>query len=90
MPEIFSYWLQGGRIDVGFLGAAQIDRYGNLNTTVIGSYRRADGAACRAPAAHPRSRCGVEQVFVMLPPPRRARSSAGSTFTTSLGATFAW
>lgn len=38
VPEIFAYWLQGGRIDVGFLGAAQIDRYGNLNTTVIGDY----------------------------------------------------
>jgi glutaconate CoA-transferase subunit B len=38
VPEIFNYWLQGGRIDVGFLGAAQIDRQGNLNSTVIGSY----------------------------------------------------
>jgi glutaconate CoA-transferase subunit B len=38
-PEIFRYWLQGGRIDVGFLGAAQIDRYANINTTVIGEYR---------------------------------------------------
>jgi len=38
VPEIFNYWLQGGRIDVGFLGAAQIDRFGNLNSTVIGSY----------------------------------------------------
>jgi glutaconate CoA-transferase subunit B len=38
VPEIFNYWLQGGRIDVGFLGAAQIDRHGNLNSTVIGSY----------------------------------------------------
>jgi glutaconate CoA-transferase, subunit B len=37
-PEIFRYWLQGGRIDVGFLGAAQIDRYANINTTVIGDY----------------------------------------------------
>src|SRR2546429_4912323 len=36
LPEIFSYWLQAGRIDVGFLGAAQIDRFGDLNTTVIG------------------------------------------------------
>jgi glutaconate CoA-transferase, subunit B len=36
VPEIFRYWLQGGRIDMGFLGAAQIDRFGNLNTTVIG------------------------------------------------------
>jgi len=39
-PEIFRYWLQGGRIDVGFLGAAQIDRFANINTTVIGPYGR--------------------------------------------------
>src|SRR5437773_4998452 len=38
VPEIFAYWLQAERIDVGFLGAAQIDRYGNLNSTVIGDY----------------------------------------------------
>jgi glutaconate CoA-transferase subunit B len=36
VPEMFNYWLQPGRIDVGFLGAAQIDRYANINTTVIG------------------------------------------------------
>jgi glutaconate CoA-transferase subunit B len=36
VPEIFNYWLQPGRIEVGFLGAAQIDRYANINTTVIG------------------------------------------------------
>src|SRR3984893_16226906 len=40
VPEIFNYWLQPGRIDVGFLGAAQIDRFGNINTTVVGDYRR--------------------------------------------------
>lgn len=39
VPEIFRYWLQGGRVDIGFLGAAQIDRFANLNTTVIGDYR---------------------------------------------------
>lgn len=38
VPEIFNYWLQAGRIDVGFLGAAQIDRHANLNTTVVGDY----------------------------------------------------
>src|ERR1044072_503472 len=38
VPEIFRYWLQGGRITVGFLSGAQVDRYGNLNSTVIGSY----------------------------------------------------
>src|SRR5438876_5975943 len=38
VPEIFSYWLQGGRIEMGFLGAAQIDRFANINSTVIGDY----------------------------------------------------
>ncbi len=36
--EIFQYWLQGGRINIGFLGAAQLDKFGNINTTVIGDY----------------------------------------------------
>ncbi len=36
VPEVFNYWLQPGRIDVGFLGAAQIDRFANINTTVVG------------------------------------------------------
>ena len=47
-PEIFRYWLQGGRIDVGFLGAAQIDRFANINTTVIGPY---DKPKVRLPGA---------------------------------------
>lgn len=38
VPEMFQYWLQGGRISVGFLGGAQVDRFGNLNSTVIGDY----------------------------------------------------
>ena len=38
VPEMFAYWLQGGKIDLGFLGAAQIDRFANINTTVIGPY----------------------------------------------------
>jgi glutaconate CoA-transferase subunit B len=40
VTEFFSYWLQGGRIDMTFLGTAQIDRFGNLNTTVTGNYER--------------------------------------------------
>jgi glutaconate CoA-transferase subunit B len=36
VPEVFNYWLQSGRVDVGFLSAAQIDRYANINTTVVG------------------------------------------------------
>src|SRR5262244_1427871 len=47
-PEIFRYWLQGGRVDVGFLGAAQIDRFANINTTVIGDYKK---PATRLPGA---------------------------------------
>jgi glutaconate CoA-transferase, subunit B len=39
-PEIFRYWLQGGRIDIGFLGAAQLDRFANINTTIVGSYAK--------------------------------------------------
>lgn len=40
VPEMFRYWLMGGRISIGFLGAAQIDRFGNINTTVIGDYHK--------------------------------------------------
>jgi glutaconate CoA-transferase, subunit B len=40
VPEMFRYWLQGGRISIGFLGGAQIDRFANLNTTVVGPYER--------------------------------------------------
>lgn len=46
--EVFRYWLQGGRVDVGFLGAAQIDRFANINTTVIGDY---DEPKVRLPGA---------------------------------------
>ena len=48
VPEMFNYWVGGGRIDVGFLGAAQIDRNGNLNSTVIGGY---DEPKVRLPGA---------------------------------------
>jgi glutaconate CoA-transferase subunit B len=48
VPEIFNYWLQPGRIDVGMLGAAQVDRFGNLNSTVIGTY---DEPAVRLPGS---------------------------------------
>ena len=54
LPEVFSYYLQAGRVDVGFLGAAQVDRYGNINSTVIGSYD-APRHACPALAAHLKS-----------------------------------
>jgi glutaconate CoA-transferase subunit B len=94
VPEMFAYWLQGGRIDVGFLGAAQIDRFANLNSTVIGDY------------AHPKVRLpggggapeiarSCREVYVMLRHTPRAfveeldfRSSIGdrvSVVVTDLG-----
>jgi len=66
VPEIFNYWLQPGRIDIGFLGAAQLDRYGNINTTVIGpSY---DSPAVRLPGAGgaPEIAAACKEVAVVL------------------------
>ena len=65
VPEIFSYWLQGGRVDVGFLGAAQIDRFANLNSTVIGGY---DEPKVRLPGAGgaPEIAACCRETFVML------------------------
>jgi glutaconate CoA-transferase, subunit B len=65
VPEMFAYWLQGERIDVGFLGAAQIDRHGNLNSTVIGDY---DRPKVRLPGGGgaPEIATSVRDVFVML------------------------
>src|SRR5690348_14488038 len=83
VPEMFAYWLQGGRIDVGFLGAAQIDRHGNLNSTVIGDYAH---PKVRLPGGGgaPEIATGVEDVFVLLRQTRRAFVER-LDFTTSLG-----
>jgi glutaconate CoA-transferase, subunit B len=94
VPEIFAYWLQAGRIDVGFLSAAQIDRHGNLNSTVIGPY---DNPVVRLPGAGgaPEIATSAKEVFVMLRQSLRTfvseldfRTSAGgsvSTVVTDLG-----
>jgi glutaconate CoA-transferase subunit B len=94
VPEIFAYWLQGGRIDVGFLGAAQIDRHGNLNSTVIGEY---DRPSVRLPGGGgaPEIARHCREIFVMLRQSSRSfveqldfLSSAGdrvSTVVTDLG-----
>ena len=65
VPEIFAYWLQGGRIDVGFLGAAQIDGFGNLNSTVIGDY---DRPRVRLPGGGgaPEIAAACKETYVML------------------------
>lgn len=71
VPEIFRYWLQGGRIDVGFLGAAQVDRYGTINTTVIGDY---DRPTVRLPGAGgaPEIATLAGEVFIILRHGKRA------------------
>jgi glutaconate CoA-transferase subunit B len=65
VAEMFAYWLQSGRIDVGFLGAAQIDRSGNLNSTVIGDYA---SPKVRLPGGGgaPEIATSVADVFVIL------------------------
>jgi glutaconate CoA-transferase subunit B len=71
VPEIFNYWLQPGRIDVGFLGAAQLDRFANINTTVIGPY---DNPAVRLPGAGgaPEIAASCGEVIVIVRQTRRA------------------
>jgi glutaconate CoA-transferase subunit B len=64
-PEIFRYWLQGGRVDVGFLGAAQIDRFANINTTVIGDYRKPATRLPGAGGAPEIASCAGEVVLVL-------------------------
>jgi glutaconate CoA-transferase subunit B len=83
VPEMFRYWLQGGRIKVGFLGGAQIDKYANLNTTVVGAY---DKPKVRLPggggAPEIATSCG--EIFIIM-----AQSKRGLVdrldFVTSIG-----
>jgi glutaconate CoA-transferase, subunit B len=83
LPEIFNYWLQPGRVDVGFLTAAQIDRFGNLNTTVIGNY---DSPQVRLPGAGGASEIAAQcgEVIVIMRHQRRAFVEA-LDFVTSVG-----
>jgi glutaconate CoA-transferase subunit B len=68
--EMFNYWIQPGRIDVAFLGAAQVDRVGNLNSTVIGDY---DAPRTRLPGAGgaPEIAAGCERTVVIAPHSKR-------------------
>ncbi|HEY2218616.1 MAG TPA: CoA-transferase [Gaiellaceae bacterium] len=83
IQEMFAYWVQGGRIDVGFLGAAQIDRHGNLNSTVIGDY---DHPSVRLPGGGgaPEIAVGARDVFVIIRQSRRTFVDE-LDFTTSVG-----
>jgi glutaconate CoA-transferase subunit B len=83
MFELFAFYLQAGLIDVGFLGASQIDRYGNINTTVIGEYATpkvrlpGSGGACEIAI-------NARKVFVIMPQSKRSFVEQ-IDFTTSPG-----
>jgi glutaconate CoA-transferase subunit B len=83
VPEMFRYWLQGGRITVGFLGGAQIDKFANLNTTVIGDYHK---PKVRLPggggAPEIASACG--EIFIIMAQSKRSFVPK-LDFITSLG-----
>nr|WP_177413358.1 CoA-transferase subunit beta [Pseudomonas sp. LP_7_YM] len=81
--EIFRYWLQGGRVDVGFLGAAQVDRFGNINTTVVGDYHN---PKVRLPGAGgaPEIAGSAKEVLIILKQSSRAFVNK-LDFVTSVG-----
>ena len=72
VPEVFNYWLQPGRIDVGFLSAAQLDRFGNLNTTMIGADYRRPNVRLPGAGGAPEIAASCREVFLMLRHSRRA------------------
>lgn len=83
VPEIFNYWLQPGRIDVGFLSGAQLDRFANINTTVIGDY---EDPTVRLPGSGgaPEIAASCREVIIVM---RHRRRSFVETvdFVTSVG-----
>jgi glutaconate CoA-transferase, subunit B len=83
VPEVFNYWLQPGRIDVGFLSGAQLDRLGNINTTVIGEY---DEPTVRLPGSGgaPEIAASCREVIIVMR--HRARAFVEQVdFVTSVG-----
>ncbi|HET9893503.1 MAG TPA: CoA-transferase [Streptosporangiaceae bacterium] len=66
VPEIFNYWLQPGRIDIGFLGAGQLDRFGNINTTVIGGDYASPKVRLPGAGGAPEIAAACKQVIVVL------------------------
>lgn len=83
VPEMFQYWLQGGRITVGFLSGAQVDRFGNINSTVIGDYA---APAVRLPGSGgaPEIATGCRRTFIVMRHDRRALVER-LDFVTTLG-----
>ncbi|MCF6321251.1 MAG: CoA-transferase subunit beta [Rhizobiaceae bacterium] len=83
VPEMFRYWLQGGHVSIGFLGAAQLDRFGNINTTVIGDY---ENPKVRLPGGGgaPEIATSAQEIFITIKQSKRALVEK-IDFVTSLG-----
>ncbi|HEX9065383.1 MAG TPA: CoA-transferase [Streptosporangiaceae bacterium] len=84
VPEIFNYWLQPGRIDVGFLGAAQLDRFGNINTTVIGDDYAEPRVRLPGAGGAPEIAAACREVIVVIRQSRRTFTERAD-FVTSIG-----
>jgi glutaconate CoA-transferase subunit B len=84
VPEIFNYWLQPGRIDVGFLGAAQIDKYGNINTTIIGGDYASPKVRLPGAGGAPEIAASCKEVIVIVRQSRRTFVEKAD-FITSVG-----
>ena len=84
MPEIFNYWLQPGRIDMGFLGAAQIDKFANINTTIIGTDYRNPKVRLPGAGGAPEIAGACKEVVIILKHSPRAFVEK-IDFITSLG-----
>jgi len=72
IPEIFRYWLQGGRVDVGFLGAAQVDKFGNINTTVIGGDYAKPKVRLPGAGGAPEIASNAKQVWIIIKQTKRS------------------
>jgi glutaconate CoA-transferase, subunit B len=72
VPEVFNYWLQPGRIDVGFLGAAQLDKFGNINTTVIGHDYAHPKVRLPGAGGAPEIAASCHEVYVVVRQSRRS------------------
>ena len=83
VPEMFRYWLQGGHVTIGFLGAAQLDKFGNINTTIIGDY---DNPKVRLPGGGgaPEIATCAQEIFITVKQSNRTLVEK-IDFVTSLG-----
>lgn len=84
VPEVFNYWLQPGRVDIGFLGAAQVDRFGNINTTVVGEDYRHPKVRLPGAGGAPEIAASARQGIIMVRHSRRTLVERVD-FVTSVG-----